>query len=123
MRKLDHYNQTVASDSASILQIRLEVGPGLDPSGKSKGPGLAAVISGTTIFELQAGFAPSHPAKPQGWGAGGFRGGVKQFLRDFIADNASSMPWKRDLLGTFPSFCPIVTQNPTLVHSLPSLCC
>ena len=41
------------------------------------------------------------PSQPQGWGVGGFRGGVKLFRRDFIADNASSMPWKRDLLGTF----------------------
>ena len=61
---------------------------------------------------------PSHPAKPQGWGGGRFRGGVKQFRRNIIADNASSMPWKRDLLGTFLSFCPMVTQNPTLVHSV-----
>ena len=28
------------------------------------------------------------------------------------------MPWKRELLGTFLSFCPIVTQNPTLVHGV-----
>ena len=61
---------------------------------------------------------PSHPAKPQGRGGGGFRGEARQFLHDFIADNASSMPWKRDLLGTFLSFFPIVTQNPTLVHSV-----
>ena len=51
-------------------------------------------------------------------GRGGFRGGVKLCRRNFIADNASPMPWKRDLLGTFLSFCPIVTQNPTLVHSV-----
>ena len=62
--------------------------------------------------------SPSHPAKPQGWGGGGFRGGVKLCRHNFIADNASSMPWKRDLLGTLVSFCPIVTQNPTLVHSV-----
>ena len=59
------------------------------------------------------------PSQTPGLGGGwGFRGGVKPFLHDFIADNASSMPWKRDLLGTFLSFCPIVTQNPTLVHSV-----
>ena len=66
-------------------------------------------------------FSDQHPAtqpNPRAGGLGGLGGGVKLFRRDFIADNASSMPWKRDLLGTFLSFCPIVTQNPTLVHSV-----
>jgi hypothetical protein len=61
---------------------------------------------------------PSHLAKPQGWGGGGFRGGVKPCCNICIADNASSMPWKRELLCPFLSFCPIVTQNPTLAHSV-----
>ena len=26
------------------------------------------------------------------------------------------MPWKMDLLGTFLSFCPIVSKNQTLIH-------
>ncbi len=36
--------------------------------------------------------------------------GVKPCRRNFIADNASSMPWNRDLLGTILSFFPILTK-------------
>jgi hypothetical protein len=46
--------------------------------------------------------------------------GVKPCRRNFIyADNASSLPRKRDLLGTILSFCPIVTRHPTIVLSVP----
>ena len=32
----------------------------------------------------------------------GLRGGVRQCCNTFIADNSSSIPWKKDLLDTFP---------------------
>jgi hypothetical protein len=53
VKKLDYYNQTVASDSASIVQVRSEAG--MNSSGNDKGFGFTAAISGTTIFELQHG--------------------------------------------------------------------
>ena len=59
------------------------------------------------------------PSQTPGLGGWGSRGRVKQFLRDLIADNASSVPWKRDLLGTFLSVLFILTQNPTLVPRVP----
>jgi hypothetical protein len=60
VRKLDHYNQTVFSDSSSIVQIRSEAGK--NSSGIDMGFGLAAAISGSTIFELQGGSAISDVA-------------------------------------------------------------
>ena len=53
VRKLDRYNQTVTSDSASFLQIRSEAG--MNSMGEQSG--LAAVFSGTTVFVLQSGCA------------------------------------------------------------------
>ncbi len=58
VRKLDHYNQTVASDSSSIVQIRSEAG--INSSDEDVGFGLAAAISGATIFELQGGSATTN---------------------------------------------------------------
>jgi hypothetical protein len=55
VRKVDYYNQTVASDSASYLQIRS--GTATNSSGDRKVSGLAAVLSGTTVFVLQGGTA------------------------------------------------------------------
>jgi hypothetical protein len=39
---------------------------------------------------------------------------VKPCRRNYSADNASSTPSKRYLLGTILSFCPILTQNLTI---------
>jgi hypothetical protein len=38
--------------------------------------------------------------------------------KHIIADYVPHIPWIEDLLGTFLSICPIVSesQNPTLVH-------
>ena len=63
------------------------------------------------------------PSQILGLGGGGLRGGVKLPRHDFIAENAPSMPWKRIPPGTFLSFCPTVTQNPTLVQSVYVLPC
>jgi hypothetical protein len=41
--------------------------------------------------------------------------------KHIIADYVPHIPWIEDLLGTFLSFCPIVSQNPTLVHIVSSL--
>jgi hypothetical protein len=46
----------------------------------------------------------------------GFRGGVMPCCKHIIADYVPHIPWIEDLLGTFLGFCPIVAQNPTLVH-------
>ena len=55
VRKLDHYGQTVFSDSASFLRIRSQVDT--NSSSLHKIPSLAAVLSGTTVFVLHAGHA------------------------------------------------------------------
>jgi hypothetical protein len=36
--------------------------------------------------------------------------------KHIIADYVPHIPWIEDILGTFLSFCPIVSQNPTLVR-------
>jgi hypothetical protein len=46
----------------------------------------------------------------------GLRGGVIPCCRHIIAEYVPHIPWIEDLLGTFLSFCPIESQNPTLVH-------
>jgi hypothetical protein len=49
---------------------------------------------------------------------GGFRGEAMPCCKFIIADYVPHIPWTEDLLGTFLSFCPIVSQNPTLVHTV-----
>ena len=55
VRKLDHYNQTVASDSTTFVQIRSEMA--IDPVANRSFPSIAAVLSGTTVLVLREGKA------------------------------------------------------------------
>ena len=45
-------------------------------------------------------FSPT-PIQTLGLGGEGLRGWVKPCCQNLIADNASSMPWKRDLIGMY----------------------
>ncbi len=59
-------------------------------------------------------FSPPHPNPGGGrqlWGLEGGSSHVANILL-LIRPQASSMPWKKDLLATLLSFCPIVEQNP-----------
>jgi hypothetical protein len=44
------------------------------------------------------------------------RGGIMPCCKHMIADYVPHIPLIEDLVGTFPSFCSVVAQNPTLVH-------
>ncbi len=55
VQKLDHYNQTVTSDSVSFWQVRAE--PRILTGARGERSSVAAVVSGRTIFQLQGGIA------------------------------------------------------------------
>jgi hypothetical protein len=69
---------------------------------------------GSRTAPFYSSFAPLSNVKGLG-----FRRGVMPCCKHIIADYGQHIPWIEDLLCTFLSFCPIVSQNPTLVHSFP----
>jgi hypothetical protein len=66
--------------------------------------------------QLEGHFSQLHTVTLGGGGGGGLSGGVIPCCKHILADFVPHIPGIEDILGTFLSYCPMVLQNPTLVH-------